>query len=187
MLERFSLSLPLYDQPSVSDSSPERNESELLNEKKIAVKRVVCLICADWPVAACHSNLRNTFLVIAFPFFLRALDYDRPEGPYYSFQVRATDQGSPALSSTSNVRVTVTNVNDEAPQFTVESGKEYQVLENAPSDKVITQMEAPDKDGDTVTYRFACEWIDLQCFNASMLICMQCVCWQHLATVISAR
>ena len=58
--------------------------------KKIAVKRVVCLICADWPVAACHSNLRNTFLVIAFPFFFFF---------FFSEHWTMTDQRAPTTAS----------------------------------------------------------------------------------------
>ena len=100
-------------------------------------------------------------LIDSIGFFLfstpRRLDYDREKGPYYSFQVMATDRGTPQLSSTSNVRVTVTNINDEAPDFTVEGDTEFQVQENAPVNQVITQIQATDKDGDVVTYSFASE------------------------------
>ncbi|XP_076470425.1 neural-cadherin-like [Babylonia areolata] len=82
----------------------------------------------------------------------RPLDYDRPEGPYYSFQVKATDRGTPPLTSTSNIRITVTNVNDLSPQFLDPPGKEYEVQETARPGQFITQVVATDGDGDRVRY-----------------------------------
>nr|UTK45865.1 neural-cadherin [Crepidula fornicata] len=83
----------------------------------------------------------------------QALDYDRRQGPYYTFQVLATDRGLPPQSSTTNVRITVTNVNDEYPQFLNPNGTEYSVSENAGLGHFIAQIVATDKDGDKVTYR----------------------------------
>ncbi|XP_070186866.1 neural-cadherin-like [Littorina saxatilis] len=84
----------------------------------------------------------------------RPLDYDRKEGAFYKFTVVAKDRGTPPRSASSSVQVTVTNINDEAPEFTIPDGVEYRVLENAAVNHVITQIQATDKDGDVVTYSF---------------------------------
>ncbi len=49
----------------------------------------------------------------------RPLDYEEL-GPSYihEFVAIAIDNGDPQLTSTATVRITVTNINDHAPQFT---------------------------------------------------------------------
>ena len=69
----------------------------------------------------------------------RRLDYDGMPGHTYNFTVIATDSGSPiALSGTANVRVSVTNVNDEAPVFT-KPIEHVQVSIQSNSSKALTQ------------------------------------------------
>ena len=92
-------------------------------------------------------------------FCFRRLDYDSPPGPYYTFKVQATDHGTPPLSSTSNIRIAVRNVNDEHPQFTVMNGTEYRVSDGAQAGKVITQILATDLDGDIVSYSFDSQYL----------------------------
>ena len=92
-------------------------------------------------------------------FCFRRLDYDLPPGPYYTFKVQATDRGTPPLSSTSNIRIAVRNVNDEHPQFTIENGTEYRVSDVAQAGKVIAQIQATDLDGDIVSYSFDSQYL----------------------------
>jgi len=73
----------------------------------------------------------------------------------YNFTVTATDNGRPALSGSANVRVSVTNVNDEDPQFAQSSVEHVQLSEDAPLNTVIHVLQAYDPDGDAVTYSFA--------------------------------
>ena len=91
-------------------------------------------------------------LPLAYRFF-RGLDFDRNPGHFYKVTVYATDKGAPPKSSSVNVRVTVTNVNDESPEFT-SSKLEIDVDENAPIGTVIAIIQAIDLDGDAVTYYF---------------------------------
>ena len=65
----------------------------------------------------------------------------------------ATDNGTPARSGSAMVRVTVTNVNDEAPVFT-QSIEHVQVSEDAAPNTVVHVVQAYDPDGDDVTYSF---------------------------------
>ena len=46
---------------------------------------------------------------------------DRETDPSYSLTVTATDRGTPPHSSSTSVRITVTDVNDEPPQFASDS------------------------------------------------------------------
>ena len=85
----------------------------------------------------------------------RRLDYDSLPDHTYNFTVTATDNGVPALSGSANVRVSVTNVNDEDPVFVQSTVEHVQVSEDAPPNTVIHVLQAYDPDGDGVTYSFA--------------------------------
>jgi len=85
----------------------------------------------------------------------RKLDYDRLPDHTYNFTVTATDNGVPALSGSANVRVSVTNVNDEDPMFVQSSVEHIQLSEDAAANTVIHVLQAYDPDGDGVTYSFA--------------------------------
>jgi len=85
----------------------------------------------------------------------RRLDYDRLPDHTYNFTVTATDNGVPALSGSANVRVSVTNVNDEDPVFVQSTVEHVQVSEDALPNTVIHVLQAYDPDGDGVTYSFA--------------------------------
>lgn len=85
----------------------------------------------------------------------RRLDYDYLPDHTYNFTVIAIDNGVPALTGSANVRVSVTNVNDEDPVFAQSSIEHVQVSEDAPPNTVIHVLQAYDPDGDGVTYSFA--------------------------------
>ena len=85
----------------------------------------------------------------------RRLDYDSLPDHTYNFTVTATDNGVPALSGSANVRVSVTNVNDEDPVFVQSTVEHIQVSEDALPNTVIHVLQAYDPDGDGVTYSFA--------------------------------
>ena len=60
-------------------------------------------------------------------------------------QVVATDGGSPPLSSNTSIIVTVTDINDNPPEFT-NSSYSFQLPENEPLGTVIGQFVAEDRD-----------------------------------------
>lgn len=79
---------------------------------------------------------------------------DRESMSQISFTVYATDKGSPSLTGTAEVRVYVTDVNDEKPEF-IESTFEYTLQENNAANISIGVLVARDKDdGDNsrITY-----------------------------------
>jgi len=89
----------------------------------------------------------------------RRLDYDSLADHTYNFTVTATDNGLPALTGSANIRVSVTNVNDEDPVFVQSTVEHIQLSEDAQPNTVIHVLQAYDPDGDAVTYSFAGSYI----------------------------
>lgn len=71
------------------------------------------------------------------------LDYDRRNT--YNIEVVAVDHGEPSLTGTSNVTVTVININDKMPYF-VPATQKVEVLEDVPVGTVIYTLVALDPD-----------------------------------------
>ncbi len=85
-----------------------------------------------------------------------SLDYDEENGKYYSFAVRASDGGTPSLSSTATVDITVKDENDNAPMFLPDISVEGFVLENAREHTSVLQLAAYDKDvGSNAAFSFS--------------------------------
>ncbi|XP_038006485.1 protocadherin gamma-A12-like [Motacilla alba alba] len=72
---------------------------------------------------------------------LRSLDFE--EGNFYELEVQAHD--GEGLSDTSKVVVTVTDVNDNAPELTVSSALS-EISEDAPSGTVVALLHVQDRD-----------------------------------------
>ncbi|XP_024861742.1 protocadherin Fat 4 isoform X2 [Kryptolebias marmoratus] len=69
--------------------------------------------------------------------------FDRELWPVYNLTVIATDNGSPPATGTTNVIVTIGDINDNAPQLT---STETQVKENQPEGTVVIRLNASDSD-----------------------------------------
>uniref|UniRef100_H0ZFH7 Neural cadherin n=1 Tax=Taeniopygia guttata TaxID=59729 RepID=H0ZFH7_TAEGU len=78
------------------------------------------------------------------------LDYERPEH-LYEFIIMAVDQGEEPRTGTATVRIHVSNVNDEAPEFSQTVYRSF-VSEDAGPNTLIATVNAVDPDGDGVTY-----------------------------------
>lgn len=76
-------------------------------------------------------------------FMARRLDYELIQR--HNFIVRATDSGDPPLSSDVSVSVTVTDTNDNPPNFS-QALYEAFVSELAPRDHFVTCVQASDAD-----------------------------------------
>ncbi|KAH9500892.1 hypothetical protein Btru_069141, partial [Bulinus truncatus] len=82
------------------------------------------------------------------------LDYDRPPGPFYSFNVTATDNGTVPRSASVPVLVTATNVNDNPPL--IDNGTStFSLLETSPVNAVVAIIQASDIDGDSIRFYFS--------------------------------
>ena len=78
-----------------------------------------------------------------------ALDFETT--PLYTLVVEATDKGSPALTGTSTVSISVTNVNDITP-VCPNSVYTTSVAEDAATSTSLLTVACTDGDGDTVQY-----------------------------------
>lgn len=70
----------------------------------------------------------------------------------------ATDHGSNALSGTATVMISVTDVNDNCPEFDLDSPHSVTVNGNAPKGSLIAQLRASDRDtghNGAITYSFS--------------------------------
>ncbi|XP_056899794.1 protocadherin alpha-8-like [Takifugu flavidus] len=143
----------------VNDNAPEISVTSLLSSVKedasvgtaIALVSVVdkdggkngmvkCQISNDVPFKL-ESNYKNYYsLAVAGPL-------DRESSSQYSISIVATDEGSPALSSTSIINVHVSDVNDNRPLF-IENIFNIYVKENSPVGAIIKTVSASDSDTD---------------------------------------
>ncbi|NWH61172.1 CADN protein, partial [Geococcyx californianus] len=78
------------------------------------------------------------------------LDYERPNH-LHEFVIMAVDKGEEPKTGTATVRIHVSNVNDEAPEFSQQIYRSF-VSEDAGPNTLIATVNAIDSDGDGVTY-----------------------------------
>ncbi|XP_040264889.1 neural-cadherin-like [Bufo bufo] len=83
----------------------------------------------------------------------RRLDYERPSH-LYEFVILAIDHGESPNTATATVRIRVTNVNDEAPEFSQTIYRTF-VSEDAAPNTLVATVQAFDPDGDRVTYEIS--------------------------------
>nr|XP_012612408.1 cadherin EGF LAG seven-pass G-type receptor 1 isoform X1 [Microcebus murinus] len=80
-------------------------------------------------------------------------ELDREAVEYYSFGVEAVDHGSPAMSSSASVSITVLDVNDNDPAFT-QPAYELRLNEDAAVGSSVLTLRARDRDANSViTYQ----------------------------------
>ncbi|XP_054999249.1 protocadherin beta-3 [Sorex araneus] len=82
---------------------------------------------------------------------------DREEQPALDLTLTALDGGSPQRSGTAQIHILISDINDNAPEFT-QSLYEVQVLENSPINTVILTVSASDSDTEhfgTISYAFS--------------------------------
>ncbi|XP_043823673.1 cadherin EGF LAG seven-pass G-type receptor 1 [Dromiciops gliroides] len=80
-------------------------------------------------------------------------ELDREEAEHYRFGVEAVDHGSPAMSSSASVAITVLDVNDNDPVFT-QPVYELRLNEDAAVGSSVLTLQARDRDANSViTYQ----------------------------------
>lgn len=79
--------------------------------------------------------------------------FDRERTPLIEFKVIARDMGTPSLSSTATVRLTITDVNDNAPL--IQDPQHFSIAENQKSGSFVGMLRATDSDaGDNAKVMF---------------------------------
>ncbi|XP_042196330.1 neural-cadherin [Callorhinchus milii] len=83
----------------------------------------------------------------------RHLDFERPNH-LYEFVIMAVDKGEPPRTGTATVRIRMSNVNDEAPEFSQMVYRTF-VSEDAGPNTLVATVHAKDPDGDAVYYEIS--------------------------------
>ncbi|NXD82407.1 CADN protein, partial [Halcyon senegalensis] len=144
----------------VNDCAPEFHQSIY---SKVGVPETVPVTTALLQVTAtdCDSKENAELLYYALSqdfsitsqgtiFPATRLDYERPNH-LYEFIIMAVDKGEELKTGTATVRIHVSNVNDEAPEFSQTIYRSF-VSEDAGPNTLIATVNAVDPDGDGVTY-----------------------------------
>uniref|UniRef100_A0A8C5JEE2 CADN protein n=1 Tax=Junco hyemalis TaxID=40217 RepID=A0A8C5JEE2_JUNHY len=144
----------------VNDCAPEFHQSIY---SKVGVPETVPMTTALLQVTAtdCDSkeNAQLLYYTLSQDFSITShgtvfpatrLDYERPNH-LYEFIIMAVDQGEEPRTGTATVRIHVSNVNDEAPEFSQTIYRSF-VSEDAGPNTLIATVNAVDPDGDGVTY-----------------------------------
>ncbi|VFV21531.1 protocadherin beta-4 [Lynx pardinus] len=103
-----------------------------------------------------HVLTRNHSEAKKYPDLVQDKALDREQQPAFSLTLIALDGGSPPKSGTITVRILITDVNDNAPEF-VHTPYEVQVLENSSLDSPVLSVSAKDIDSGnfgSVSYGF---------------------------------
>ncbi|KAM3874717.1 protocadherin Fat 4-like [Diretmus argenteus] len=91
-----------------------------------------------------NGNENSSFAIDPFSGIISVnAPLDREEWPLYNLTVTARDNGSPSATGTTNVVVTIGDINDNAPKLTL---TEAQVKENQPQGTIVCRLNASDSD-----------------------------------------
>ncbi|NXJ73147.1 CADN protein, partial [Trogon melanurus] len=144
----------------VNDCAPEFHQSIY---SKVGVPETITMTTALLQVTAtdCDSkeNAELLYYTLSQDFSITShgtifpatqLDYERPNH-LYEFIIMAVDKGQEPKTGTATVRIHVSNVNDEAPEFSQTIYRTF-VSEDAGPNTLIATVNAVDPDGDGVTY-----------------------------------
>uniref|UniRef100_A0A672YM25 Protocadherin alpha-2-like n=1 Tax=Sphaeramia orbicularis TaxID=375764 RepID=A0A672YM25_9TELE len=141
----------------VNDNAPEISVTSLMTPVKedAELGTIVALLTVSDKDGG-NNGLTNCKVLGSVPFQLKSNyknDYslvvdgplDREHTPFYNVTITATDEGSPPLSSIRIITVHVSDVNDNAPQFTKPVINVY-VKENSPTGSNVYKITAYDAD-----------------------------------------
>uniref|UniRef100_UPI00398F5A50 protocadherin beta-15-like n=1 Tax=Pristiophorus japonicus TaxID=55135 RepID=UPI00398F5A50 len=121
------------------DASPSTAVAVLrVTDRDSGTADVYCTIPRDIPFKL-KSSSHNYYTLVTHG------DIDREKLPEYNITVTCTDTGSPPLSTKKNMRVQVSDINDNTPRFTQPSFTMY-VTENNVIDASIGSVSALDPD-----------------------------------------
>ncbi|XP_061090086.1 protocadherin alpha-8-like [Conger conger] len=147
----------LIEVMDVNDNAPQIKVTSLLNRVKEDTKLGTAIaLVSVLDVDGGKNGIVNCYIPNEFPFKLESnyKNYyslvvdgplDRETASEYNVTITATDEGTPPLSSTSVISVSISDVNDNGPRFSAPLNNVY-VKENSPVGSVIYTASAFDPD-----------------------------------------
>ncbi|XP_067851878.1 protocadherin-10-like [Heptranchias perlo] len=109
--------------------------------------QVQCEVAANIPFKL-EKSLRNNYKLVTNDIL------DRETAPLYNISISAWDGGSPPLSTSKTISVSVTDTNDNAPMFTQSSYNVYLMENNSPGTSIfaVTALDADSDQNGEVSY-----------------------------------
>nr|XP_055052836.1 protocadherin Fat 4 isoform X1 [Misgurnus anguillicaudatus] len=91
-----------------------------------------------------HGNINSSFIIDPVNGVISVHSYlDRELWPFYNLTVIAVDEGSPAVTGTTKVTITIIDVNDNPPKLAITEGF---IIENQPPGTMVSTLTATDED-----------------------------------------
>ena len=148
--EEITLNIPEGNNPGVTYPLPIAIDKDTKRNSVVGYNLLTTTSAFDLNV---EKNLDDTFKVSLYVNTV----LDREERDRYLVRVTARDGGLQPLTGTLNVNINVTDVNDNAPEFSQRTYS-YSVVENAPVGTIIGRVFATDLDAGMnarITYSFS--------------------------------
>ncbi|XP_030224448.1 protocadherin gamma-A11 isoform X33 [Gadus morhua] len=101
--------------------------------------KVLCFINQDVPFTLTSSVQNNMFSIVT------KTPLDREKQSQYDVTIIAKDAGEPSLSSEKTIRIDISDVNDNSPQFLLSPYTFYLTENNSPGDSIF-KLQATDQD-----------------------------------------
>ncbi|XP_059918616.1 protocadherin alpha-7-like isoform X18 [Gadus macrocephalus] len=101
--------------------------------------KVLCFINQDVPFTLTPSVQTNMFSIVT------KKTLDREKQSQYDVTIIAKDAGEPSLSSEKTIRIDISDVNDNSPQFLLSPYTFYLTENNSPGDSIF-KVQATDRD-----------------------------------------
>ncbi|XP_030224441.1 protocadherin alpha-3 isoform X26 [Gadus morhua] len=101
--------------------------------------KVLCFINQDVPFTLTPSVQNNMFSIVT------KKTLDREKQSQYDVTIIAKDAGEPSLSSEKTIRIDISDVNDNSPQFLLSPYTLYLTENNSPGDSIF-KVQATDQD-----------------------------------------
>lgn len=141
----FNDNKPIFENQSYTAKVPENLKEDML------LLKVTASDLDEGVNSQIRYEIRDTQLIVVDPVtgvVSAKPSFDHEATPVIVFKVLAIDSGTPSLTGTTTVTLSIEDVNDNSPTF-IQSSYFLEVLENRPSGTIVGQLSARDLDSGT--------------------------------------